>query len=209
MAAYNGGQSIRWLEIRLSPSFQWKHPPQALDPPQAPQWCAAARARRRPRRRPRRLGVQQLVLAVVLAALVCSSSCSSLSPPWCACPRRRGVLVLAVAVAVAAVVCSSSSSTPWCAAVRPRRRGVLSYEADATTLPSGEKATDVTQFEWPSSVSRAAPVAASQSLTVLSYEADATTLPSGEKATDVTEFEWPSSLVYQLRRCRSRAQDNT
>jgi len=35
---------------------------------------------------------------------------------------------------------------------------------------------------WPSSVCRAAPVAASHSRTVLSLDADATVLPSGEKA---------------------------
>ena len=35
----------------------------------------------------------------------------------------------------------------------------------------------------------AAPVTASQSLTVLSSEADATTLPSGEKATELTYDE--------------------
>ena len=39
---------------------------------------------------------------------------------------------------------------------------------------------------WPSSVCRAAPVAASQSRTVLSPDADATVLPSGEKATALT-----------------------
>jgi hypothetical protein len=41
-------------------------------------------------------------------------------------------------------------------------------EPDTTSLPSGEKATDLTQSEWPLSVCSAAPVVASQSLTVLS-----------------------------------------
>jgi hypothetical protein len=50
----------------------------------------------------------------------------------------------------------------------------LSADAYATSLPSGEIATAQTQFEWPSSVRRAAPVAESQSLIVLSMDADAT-----------------------------------
>ena len=37
-----------------------------------------------------------------------------------------------------------------------------------STLPSGEKATEVTEPEWPSSVCSGAPVAASQSRTVRS-----------------------------------------
>ena len=60
---------------------------------------------------------------------------------------------------------------------------VLSDDPDATTLPSGEKATDQTAFEWPLSVCSAVPVTASQSLTVSLYDPDATTLLSGEKAT--------------------------
>src|SRR5207248_148889 len=71
---------------------------------------------------------------------------------------------------------------------------VLSHEPDATSLPSGENATDVTQRKWPSSVCSGAPVTASQSLTVWSHEPDATSLPSGENATDVTRCEWPSSV---------------
>src|SRR5439155_1267519 len=67
-------------------------------------------------------------------------------------------------------------------------------DADATSLPSGEKVTPETPSEWPSSVRRTAPVAESQSLTVLSSDADATSLPSGEKATPETPFEWPSSV---------------
>jgi hypothetical protein len=51
-------------------------------------------------------------------------------------------------------------------------------------LLSGEKATEVTEPEWPSSVCSAAPVAASQSRTVLSQDPDTTYLPSGEKATE-------------------------
>jgi hypothetical protein len=40
-------------------------------------------------------------------------------------------------------------------------------DADATSLLSGEKATALTEPEWPSSVASEAPVAKSQSPTVL------------------------------------------
>jgi hypothetical protein len=71
---------------------------------------------------------------------------------------------------------------------------VLSSETDASCLPSGEKVTAFTEYEWPSSVCNIAPVTASHSLIVLSSEADANCLPSGEKATAFTESEWPSSV---------------
>ncbi|KAF1965829.1 hypothetical protein BU23DRAFT_443005, partial [Bimuria novae-zelandiae CBS 107.79] len=70
-------------------------------------------------------------------------------------------------------------------------RTVLSREADATSWPSGEKATALTSPEWPSSVLRHVPVAASHSRTVQLREADATSWPSGEKATALTQLEWP------------------
>jgi hypothetical protein len=35
-------------------------------------------------------------------------------------------------------------------------RNILSYEPDTTCVPSGEKATDVTESVWPSSVCSAA-----------------------------------------------------
>jgi hypothetical protein len=71
----------------------------------------------------------------------------------------------------------------------------MSSEPDATSLPSGEKATDVTESEWPLSGSPCgAPEAASQSRTVMSPEPDATSLPSGEKATDLTQSKWSSSV---------------
>jgi hypothetical protein len=53
-------------------------------------------------------------------------------------------------------------------------------------MPSGEKATALTESEWPSRVCSKEPVVASQSLTVLSADADATSLPSGEKTTALT-----------------------
>jgi hypothetical protein len=76
---------------------------------------------------------------------------------------------------------------------------VLSSEADARTLPSGEKATALTESLWPSSVCFQAPVVASQSRTVLSSEADARTLPSGEKATALTECCGPRVSVSRPR----------
>ena len=73
-------------------------------------------------------------------------------------------------------------------------RTVLSFDADATSLPSGEKLTALTQSEWPSSVLRQDPVDVSHSRTVSSSDADATSLPSGEKLTALTQPEWPSSV---------------
>src|SRR5271155_5462984 len=64
----------------------------------------------------------------------------------------------------------------------------------ATSLSSAEKATELTESQWPLSVCSGAPVAASQSLTVRSSEPDATSLPSAEKATEVTRLQWPSSV---------------
>src|SRR5437764_812929 len=70
-----------------------------------------------------------------------------------------------------------------------------SFEPDTTSLPSGEKASDVTteltKSEWPSGVCNTAFVPASQSLTVLSLEPDTTSFPSGENATELTWSEWP------------------
>ena len=75
-------------------------------------------------------------------------------------------------------------------------RTVLSFEADASVLPSGEKAMAVTEPLWPVSVCWWAPVAGLQSRTVLSSEADASVLPSGEKATAVTQPLWPVSVCW-------------
>jgi hypothetical protein len=66
------------------------------------------------------------------------------------------------------------------------------------TCSSVEKETAVTSREWPSSVLRYLPVAASHSRTVLSPDADATSWPSGEKATALTQSEWPSSVLRHL-----------
>lgn len=60
------------------------------------------------------------------------------------------------------------SISPSAPIVESQSLTVLSLDADATSLPSGENATTWTQFEWPCSVWHAAPVAESQTLTVLS-----------------------------------------
>ena len=69
-----------------------------------------------------------------------------------------------------------------------------SSEPEASVRPSGEKATDRTQSEWPSRVCRSLPVVASQSLMVRSSEPEASVRPSGEKAIDSTRSEWPSRV---------------
>src|SRR5436305_11786837 len=66
---------------------------------------------------------------------------------------------------------------------------------NATSLPSGKKITELSQYdqsENPSSgVPCGAPVVAFQSLAVLSPELDTTNLLSGEKATEWTQLKWP------------------
>ena len=61
-------------------------------------------------------------------------------------------------------------------------RTVVSCEADAISLPSGEKAIALTSPKWPSSVLQHNPVSVSQNRTVVSYDTDAIILPSGEKS---------------------------
>ena len=63
-----------------------------------------------------------------------------------------------------------------------------------TCLPSGEKATEITDAEWPLNVWSAAPVVASHSRTVRSVEPEMTCLVFGEKATELTHPKWPSSV---------------
>jgi len=62
---------------------------------------------------------------------------------------------------------------------------VLSYDADASWQPSGEKATKEVPALCPSNVATQAPVCAFQSFTVLSTDTDASFSPLGEKATEV------------------------
>jgi hypothetical protein len=52
-----------------------------------------------------------------------------------------------------------------------------------------KKATALTALDWPFSVLRQVPVAASYSCTVLSLDADATSCLSSEKATALTQLE--------------------
>ena len=85
----------------------------------------------------------------------------------------------------APVATSQSRTVPSCDA-----------DADASTWPSGEKATELTAPLWPSSVCFWAPVATSQSRTVLSLDPDASVWPSGEKATELTQPSWPSSVCW-------------
>jgi hypothetical protein len=72
---------------------------------------------------------------------------------------------------------------------------VPSHDADASVLPSGEKAAALTLLEWSPSVLSAAPDWLSHSLMALFHDADASVLPSGEKATAMTLSEWPSSVL--------------
>ena len=68
------------------------------------------------------------------------------------------------------------------------------YDADANQVESCEKATDLTDLLWPSSVCRHAPLIASQILIVRSYDADASRVELCEKATDVRYRLWPLSV---------------
>ncbi|KAK4031260.1 hypothetical protein C8A01DRAFT_21496 [Parachaetomium inaequale] len=65
-------------------------------------------------------------------------------------------------------------------------RTVISPEPDTRSRPSGEKATALTQLEWPLRTCCSAPVAVYQTRTVLSEDPDTTSRPSGEKATALT-----------------------
>jgi hypothetical protein len=66
---------------------------------------------------------------------------------------------------------------------------VLSQDAEATSCPSGENTTALTDLEWPSSTLRHAPVAVSHTRTVVSLDAEATSCPSGENTTALTQSE--------------------
>lgn len=82
--------------------------------------------------------------------------------------------------------------------VKSQSLSVISSDADARVLPSGENATAQTGFEWPMSVQRVTPVVESQSLIILflSSDPDARVSPSGENATALTSSEWPSSVLH-------------
>lgn len=85
---------------------------------------------------------------------------------------------------------SICSSTP----VAISQSRTLQSDLDMICLPSGEKATEVTQPERPLSVCSAAPATASQSCTVRSFDPDTTYLLSSEKASELTLLEWPMSV---------------
>ena len=75
---------------------------------------------------------------------------------------------------------------------------VLSSDADATSVESGENATELTELLCPLSVCVQVPVAASQILTVLLCDADATSVESGENAAEVTVSLCPLSVCVQV-----------
>ena len=76
-----------------------------------------------------------------------------------------------------------------------QRRIERSPEADARTLPSGEKDTSSTSELWPGRVWRVFPEAVSHSLTVLSSEQEARRLLLlGQKATALTGLVWPRKV---------------
>jgi hypothetical protein len=74
---------------------------------------------------------------------------------------------------------------------------VSSPDPDASRAESGEKATELTEWLWPSSVCRHLPLLVFQILTVLSSDPDASRAESGEKATELTQSLWPSSVCRQ------------
>ena len=71
---------------------------------------------------------------------------------------------------------------------------VLSYDPDATFVPSGENDTLFTSEECPSSVCRHSPLVTSHSFTVVSQDPDATFVPSGENDTLLIQEDCPSSV---------------
>src|SRR5829696_2338645 len=79
----------------------------------------------------------------------------------------------------------------------PALHNLVSYEPEAISVPSGEKATQFTIPLCPSSVCRSSPLFTFHNLMVLSPEAEAISVPSGENATSLTLRLCPSSA------CRS------
>jgi len=63
---------------------------------------------------------------------------------------------------------------------------VPSSDPEASTLPSGEKATEMTGALCPSRVKMHFPLSTSQSFIVSSWEPEARRSPIGEKATEFT-----------------------
>ncbi len=73
-------------------------------------------------------------------------------------------------------------------------RAVLSQDAVAILLPSGDHATDATSLLCPVSVSSVLPLLLLHTRAVLSSDAVAILLPSGDHATDVTSLMCPVSV---------------
>src|SRR5262249_43796332 len=75
-----------------------------------------------------------------------------------------------------------ASSAPW--------------QAEASVLPAGGKATAGTATGWAWRVLFSLAVSTSHSLTVLSKPAEASVLPSGLKTTHSTHAVWPPSVAF-------------
>ena len=82
---------------------------------------------------------------------------------------------------------------------------VSSHEPEARTLPSGEKATDVTSSVCPVRVHNSLPVDTSHRLIVSSQAPEARSAPSGEKATELMLLlnKSVSISAYQVSVCNS------
>jgi hypothetical protein len=89
--------------------------------------------------------------------------------------------------------CQNTIITSW-PLVLSQILTVLSQEALAMCLPSGEYATEVRIPECPRSVHFSSPLCASQILTVLSFDPLTMCLPSGKYATEITFSECPRSV---------------
>src|SRR5438477_387863 len=81
---------------------------------------------------------------------------------------------------------------PFCQALFPD--SLLSKLAVARYVPSGLKATPMTELVWPARVSTSRPDAVSHILTILSKLAVARRVPSGLKATPRTVLVWPNRV---------------
>src|SRR5262245_16894785 len=74
---------------------------------------------------------------------------------------------------------------------------VRSKPAEASLLPSGAKATELTVLPCPNRVVLAWPLARSHTLIVRSSPAEARVLPSGEKATEDRPSVWPLRVAFR------------
>ena len=78
-------------------------------------------------------------------------------------------------------------------------RIVPSQDAEASNLPSGENATELTLPVCPSRVAIFVRVATSHSFTVSSVDPEANSVPSGENATELTPRVCPSRVAIFVR----------